>query len=404
MIEGRFSLSWYAAIAMGLFLIAGPRSATGSQFAHVSDFVHPAHAIVEDELWIAADRILIDGRLEQSFFAVAKQAELGGVFGQDVWLAANVIGGRPQVRQSARMVARREIQFSGQTGDNFMAMSAEQVRIGPQASIGRNAVLIAPRVVIEGDIEGDVRVWAADVIVSGRIGGSLDARAAHLELVPGASIDGDVRYSSDRDPDVDSRVRIRGTLTRSRDSETREFQREWSDIGWLGQLYLYAVAVLAGLVFMALMPDYVGRSVRLVRRSFWKSLLAGAIWFVLIPIIIVLVAMTVIGLPVALLMGLAYGIMLYASKIIVGLALGGILLRRRGHQSFGPACGALLLGMLFLYLAANLPIVGAWITWMILLTGLGALLLGMRSAPAAVPPPLPATESAQPTTSVNSGD
>lgn len=255
-------------------------------------------------------------------------------------------------------------------------------------------------------VDGDL---STDVMISGRMGGSLEAREAHLELmIPGAHIEGDVRHSAARDPISDSRVRIRGALTRSEDGDSYVFIREWSEIGWVGQVYLYAAAVLTGIIFMGLMPGYVSRSVRLVRRSFWKSLLAGSIWFVLIPIGILLVAATLVGLPAALLAGMLYGTLLYVSKVVVALAFGGVLLRRRGQHSFGPACGALLLGMLFLYLGTNLPIVGPWITWLIVLTGLGALLLAMRPVPASatVPPPLPLSETKHESTKppLNSGD
>ncbi len=381
-------------IALFCWLAITLISGQAAQFKRQAQYTLTSPAIESNELWVAADSITISGQMEQAFFGAARTANLNGVFGQDIWLLAERLEGSPFVRQNVRLAAKEDIHFEGRCDGNLMAFAGDMIEIGGLARVGGNALIMAPKVILSGHIEGNVRVLASQLIVAGRIDGDIDARPGHINVLPGAQIGGQIRHRDDSDPGERARLVPRVRRSRPVEPGIQPVRREWVATGWLGQVYLFGATLLGGLFFLVLLPEYAGRSVRCVRSSFWKSFLAGAIWFIFIPLGILLVALTLIGLPLALVLALLYGILLYASRMIVALALGGILLRRRGVQSFGTATIALLLGLLFLYLGVNVPIIGPWITWIVMLSGFGALLLAMRPAPlpATSPPPLPISE------------
>lgn len=387
-------MCWIAGCAW-LFSLVG---AEGVQFRQQIEYAVPAHAVESNEVWVAAESIQVSGHVEQAFFGVARTAALDGQFDRDVWLVAERVRARPQLDQSLRVIAQNDIQFDGHVSGNWLGIAGKSIELGAQSRVAGNVLVMAPKVIITGHVKGDVRALSRNVIVAGRIDGNLNARPAQLHILPGAHVGGDIRHRDDR---VDEMEAVTAPPPRAR--RPREpgklISREtaWIGGGWLGQVYFFAATLLGGLFFLALMPDYAGRSVRCVRRSFWKSLASGAIWFVLIPLGLLLISFTLIGLPVAIVLALLYGVLLYTSRMVVAVAIGGILLRRRGLQSFGAATAALVLGLLFLYLGVNIPIIGAWVKWIIMLAGLGGLLLGMRPAPvpATSPPPLPLSKPNQ---------
>ncbi len=73
----------------------------------------------------------------------------------------------------------------------------------------------------------------------------------------------------------------------------------------------------------------------------------------------------------------AYAIVLYLAKIVVALAVGGILLQRRGPQPYLATALTLALGLLLLYFLAVMPLVGGIVTMLVIFIGLGGLTLGI---------------------------
>ncbi len=375
----------WAAIMLIVAVHAG-----AAQFEYQREFLLPRDATESRELWLAARQIIVDGTLERSFFGVANHAQLNGVFKEDIWLAGVNLHLVPDARQSVRAVARDNLIFEGHTAGNLMAAAGDMLRLGVDSRIEDAAYLAAPTIIVEGQIDGRLIASANRVVINGQVGGDATIRAREFVMAPNAVVEGRLRHIEERPLPSDKKERKEDLHASDHDDTQRAVT--WGRSSWLGQIYFYLAAILVGLCLIGLAPRLTGQSVRALRHSFWKSALVGVLAFILIPLAGVMVAFTFIGLPLAFLLFAAYGVLLYVSKIIVAIALGGWLLRRRGHQSFGVIAGAMLLGLLFLYLGSNLPIVGAVAWFIITIIGLGALILGIRGVEYAtdVPPPVPA--------------
>ena len=87
---------------------------------------------------------------------------------------------------------------------------------------------------------------------------------------------------------------------------------------------------------------------------------------VALPVAAIIVAVTVIGLPIALISLVLYLIALYLAKIVVAEFVGRQLMQSRGALP-------LLVGVLVVVVAINLPWIGGLINFLLILLGLGAL-------------------------------
>jgi uncharacterized membrane protein len=106
-------------------------------------------------------------------------------------------------------------------------------------------------------------------------------------------------------------------------------------------------------------------------------LTSGGIGFVVVvatPVAAIILAITVVGLPVALVSFLFWLLALYLAKIVVGRFIGGWLLKN-GNDSFGADASALIIGLLIVIIAVNLPFIGGILNFLLTLIGLGALLV-----------------------------
>ena len=150
--------------------------------------------------------------------------------------------------------------------------------------------------------------------------------------------------------------------------------------------------MLLAVALGAAMPATARRVAQTWRERLGWSLLWGFVTLVCVPLAAVLVAVTVIGIPVALLVLLAYGAALLAGYAVSGLALGQWVLGRwRAADAERPAwrLGATAAGVLIVAFLGSLPYVGGLFALLAVCIGLGALVQLLRTPGAALPSPGP---------------
>lgn len=364
----------------------------GLEFQQTAHYVQQPDERQSSELWLAAESITVRGQMQQSFFGLAESAELSGRFSEDVWVTAKDIAFDGGVDENARLSARNSVVLLGKVGGNLMAAAARSVQLDEEATIGQDALLAAPNVILRGRVEGRATVWARRAIIAGRIDGDLRIRAEEITILPGSHIGGDLVYSAPRELVLGQRIHVGGAIERS-ESPAGGFS---GGQHIMVQLFLFTGALFTGLIFTAAFPRYTGHTVRRIRRSFWLSAITGGVAFFLLPAAAALAVFTIVGIPAGALIAGVYTILLYLAKIVVALAVGGTILQRRGPQPYFTAALTLTVGLLLLYFIAGLPIVGPIGTIIILLIGLGGLILGLKDVQYGQRPP--SQRDAQPMT------
>jgi cytoskeletal protein CcmA (bactofilin family) len=381
-----------------ILLLSLAANAGAIQFVKSADFVLPAGETRPEELWILAETSTVAGTMSEDCFAVAGTVLLPGTFAQDVWGAGETVSfdgrGKDDVRFAGKTVA-----VGGEVGGNLVAVG-ESVRLGTNSIVRGHALVAGETVVAEGRVDGGIRIAATSVTLSGDYRGYVRLVADDIVVMPGTQIRGDLTYTSPKELFLDQKVVLGGQLIR-KEVPAQEWQTPaptWRQRAII-QSFLLLCALVVGIPFVAIFPRVTGNAVRLLRTSFWRCALAGFAAFCLMPMLSVFALFTVIGLPLSLLLMTLYFMLIYLSKIVVALALGSALLRRRGHQPFGRVLATLVPGLFLLYVLASLPAVGGAVWTLIVFLGLGAFVLAVFSAQGPdlpEPPPVQPAASAPP--------
>jgi hypothetical protein len=156
--------------------------------------------------------------------------------------------------------------------------------------------------------------------------------------------------------------------------------------GWLWSLGLIALAGFIAGVFPASRGMGEG-----LRSDPAIGLLLGFIALVCVPIAAVVLAITIIGIPLALAVLLLYFLMLIVGYAAVGVIIGDAALATLRSQDAGAVgwrVGAAMGAMLALALLTRIPYLGGLVAFVALMGGVGAIVLalkarGQRAAPAA---------------------
>src|ERR1051326_6855666 len=138
-----------------------------------------------------------------------------------------------------------------------------------------------------------------------------------------------------------------------------------------------AGALIIGLLLSGSAPGLFAARLDSGPSLLWSAL-TGFLVLVATPIAAIIACITLVGIPAGIVAILIWAISwVFLAKVFVGASLGRGLLQGRSTET--PFVLALLAGLLVVFVAINLPYVGGWLGFLVILVGLGLGAFGLRS-------------------------
>lgn len=341
--------------------------------------------VVNDDLYVAANTIDIQGTINGNLIAVGTTITVSGLVTRDVNLGGSTISIPGEVQGSAR-IAGAQVTITGKIAGDLVT-SASTVTLAKEASVGRDVLAAGATTTFAGSIARNVQVAGSNVVFSGPVGGNVTAYATTLNLDSGAAIQGNLDYTSNQSVTTAADATVGGSTHHFYPSNGPTFQS--FVIGWLQTLVGF---FLLGALVIFLAPRFNARAVEAYRLAPWSRLGIGLATLIVVPV--VAIAAFVFGLIVGgwwlslFLMG-AYMLTLAVGFTIVGEDIGRFVLDRLG-QPKAHAIVALLTGLAILLVLTSIP----WIGWLFgliaVVYGTGAVLMALPwrgpAAPTAAAP------------------
>lgn len=305
----------------------------------------------------AAGTIVIEeGETVSSVDAFAGSIVVRGTVSGDISGAAGTI----YIAESGRVRgsisgAAGDVRIAGAVGGDVNAGSGN-VHVTETATIGGDVNIGADYVRIDGRIDGDVRVGAETIVLgpSAEIGGELRYEADSFTQAPGATVAGGVV----EDPNLRGNV---GSFVLP---------------NWVTWGYGLLANLLLGAILLLVFPAFSARIAGRVSDDPAKTGGVGLLTLIGVPILLALIAITIIGIPIAVLGAVAFWLAIWAGVVYGQYAVGAWALRRAGRDNRWLALVAGLVGFAIL---SVIPILGGLLVFGTLLLGLGALLLELRN-------------------------
>lgn len=255
----------------------------------------------------------------------------------------------------------------------------ESVVVHTGERICGNLAVFGASATIEGRVSGDVIITGGDLAISGTVDGTVTDIGGTVDLRPGARIGGDVRL-------------LGGALHRAPNTSVGGSAQQTSDLGsfiplqWWGVPGGYrfpwgslAFWALAGVFLAAFFPRQLALVRRVARRGLGLSFLAGVVAWIAGAILALVLFVTCLGIPLALLLVAALWVASVVGTVALGLLLGERLLGGALRDNRA-GMGAAVFGVTLITFAETIPCLGALITLFVASAGLGAVLLAILSA------------------------
>lgn len=276
------------------------------------------------------------------------------------------VGGKQSIRgriHGALRAAGGEVSVAANVDGNT-TITGGNVVLDSAAAIGGNVYLAGGNVEIHGAVRQALLATGGSVTLNGVVGRDVEISAGEFKLGPRAQIAGNLRYKAKK-VHIDPAARVTGTVTAI---PTRSGIGLWSVLWFLGIL-------LAGVVIVALFPRFMSEAAAILAARPVRSGIVGLCWGILIPIAIVVAAVTRIGIPLALLTTAVYLVVFFVGGIPFSLWLGQRILRARPATGLRRVLVAFLIGGTILQLVELLPIVGPLLGLVAGILGVGTIVL-----------------------------
>ena len=335
----------------------------------------PANQIVDDDLFIAGADIAIEGTVNGDVYAAGNTITISGIVNGDVIAVGQTITVSGSVRDDLRAAAQ-SIQLTGAKIGDSVSVATQTLTVDG-SSIGGGILVAAESASLRSPVGRGIVGALNRLNVDSLVGKDIRVVLDQLTLGAGARVGGEVVYQSGKEARVDEGARLAGGLRRTQPRAEPAFQlglgyKIWSLLG----------TVLVGLVLMRLFPRVFEQSRDLINHQPWP--IAG--WGLLvvlatIPAAIV-VAITIIGIPLALLTLLGYFVMFYLAKFFAIYAITNWAWTRYKLKKRSPYM-ILTVGLLAYYVLLLVPIVGWLLRAAALLLGAGALAVYLIRRPTA---------------------
>lgn len=216
-----------------------------------------------------------------------------------------------------------------------------------------------------GEVDGDVVLFSGDAVVAGRIDGDLITFGGQARLLPSAFVSGDVSYADER-PIVSGDAIVRGDVTKV----------DWPDFGdflpFVGFFVLWLAigisAAILGALLLLIAPRAADAIYERSRERVGPVIAIGIAILIALPIAAGIAAITLVGLPLAIAIGLALLPLAAIAYVASAWALGRRVVKPPRHRIW-----AFLAGLAILRAAALVPILGFLVGFAAVIFGLGLI-------------------------------
>lgn len=366
MVRGRVSRGVAGMMCLVALSLLAPVTADAMDVRRGPRVSVPADQTVDDTLVAMGENVEIDGTVTGDVIAMARRVRVRGTIrgnlvamGRDVEVDGTVEGSVLQLGQTATT--------RGQANGSLYAF-AQTITLLRDARVGGNATTFSETASIEGTVGRDVTAFGKTLDVAGTVSQRMTAYGAQITVRSGARIERDlIAHVREREHvQVDPGATI-GGATRIEVAEP-EPNRYLTATFYVGQIIRLVAAFVTGWLLFWLIP----RAARASLADTGRVLTAAGVGALLIcatPIIAIVIGVTIIGLPLALFAVLAWAALLYLAKILVALSIGRVVLARDSRP--GSIAMALLVGLLLVIVAINLPWVGFIVNMVLTIVGFG---------------------------------
>ncbi len=358
-----------------VFLLVLPAAVNAIELRGGEDLDYSSDKIFHGNTFIAGSNINFEAVVEGDLFIIGSEVDLDGakILG-DLYIGAGYVTLKDIEVEDVRL-GSGDLSIQGSKISGDLMVGSGQVTIDKNTKISGSIYVGTGVFNLEGIVEENLRIGAGRVVIDAQIGGEVKVNADSLNIKKNSQINGKVIYRYSKEGEkakIAQEAELLGGFSQKQKTVATKSQNFWS-INLSSFFFSLIMYLVLGLLIVLLAPRCVRKAANILQTKPWSTLGWGVLGLFVLPIILFIIFATIIGISIFLIGFGVYFLLIYLAKIFVGIWLGIKLLKseKKNHVPIWE----MTLGVIILSILGVIPIIGSWITFLILLFGIGMILL-----------------------------
>lgn len=381
-------------LTMVLALLCVPVVALAAEFKSEQSYTLPENEVVSDDLFVSGQAITIDGTIDGDLFAAGTNVKINGTVKGSVFAGGQTVTINGSIGNDLYAGAAT-VEINGNVADNVY-LGSGNINSGNKFKVGRDLFLGAGAADIKGVIGRNLVGGAGSMIIDGMVNGSAylevgdenaevkygeKTQAGGLVLEKNAKIKDNLEYKGNQKAEMKAGSFIGGKTdfkqyqpkVTADEEQTKAKQKGFSMFKFVKGTISFIGFIIVCLIFVAIFKRHARDITETLRKSYGRSIGIGVLTLFVMPIVVIGLAMTLVGIPLAFIAGMVYILLLYFSKVVFSLFLGEVILRNLVKKRTYSIYVEVLLGAVIVSALIALPFFGFLIKLVVMVFGLGAI-------------------------------
>lgn len=334
--------------------------------------------------------------VDRDYFSIGERSELNGTVNGDAYVAGGEVvvtgevngdlltaGGNliiSGVVNGDVRIAGGNITFSGAEITGNVTAGGGNITFDSSTEVNGSIVVGAANLQVFSPIGKGATVGGGSVLLDSAFGGDVQVGATNLSVGPNAELAGGLTYYSENSANISGDAGIVGEVKQELPQQPQAEAPSGKEAGiaFAGLVYAFKILdtfwlIVIGLLFVYLVPKFTIKTAEFATKKIGWSLLAGFLVLIGLPVIGILLFVTVIGIPLALLLFIGYLFIFWIGRVFAAYAIGLFIVSKftkKHHMA-----GAYILGIVVYLVLSVIPVFGFIVSLVVSLTGVGALVI-----------------------------
>lgn len=334
--------------------------------------------VIEGDFYTLSEKVFISGEVKGDLLSVsASDISINGAVMSDALLIGSKVGVYGSIGDDLRVLAGSVNIASPVTGDAFIV--ASEVKVLSTASVAGDLIVFGDDVVISGPVSGNISGKVSNLRIDASVTGDIRVTVGNLVLGDQAKIDGGIQYVSHSKLTQGMNAVVAGEIIQN-DPVVPEMNNDKMMLLFMSIVLFFSVLVWYWFSHSSL-KNVVNRSLAVSLRPLFFGFSA----LVLGLFAIIILGISRIGFLLALVMFLAYVLLILLSICAMPATLGTLLIKVFDNKRSNLSLLSIVVGVLGMSILMLLSFVGFVLLSILFLVTLGSLVqlvISLRKLPA----------------------
>ncbi len=359
-------------IVLGMSIV-GMASAQSFYSGSNADVNQP---VTDSSVYAAGNTVTVSNQVNGDIYCAGQTVTVSGTVNGDIICAGQTVTVSGKINGNIR-VAGQTVNLLGDVSGNATVI-AQSFVLDSNAKIGGDLTLGNAMANLNGSVGRDVVAGSGSLTIAGNVGRNVKTSTDDLHLTSTAHIGGNVDYTSSNLLTKDNGATVGGAVNQTIPKQQKDNGPNLLVIGTGIKLafviYAFFAMFFTAMILVLIMPRFFDNASSRAMPRPWKALLVGLVAQIVVPPVLFLIAVTIIGIPLAILGGLVWLVIMLLCGPVAAYYFGRLMLRGSTN-----ALLIMLVGSAVLLVLLFVPIIGIFVLAATVWIGVGSLLLELHA-------------------------